>query len=91
MIKDVTGWDIDSDPFGRTASDAAKAFAGRLNLDRYTFSKYGSSDGFTGEVDLGYIQHIIQEQLHGQGMVPVSILYKVEAYLQNHPSSTSQF
>lgn len=81
MIKDTTGWDIDKDPIGATASEAAKDFAGRLNLDRYTLSKYGSADGFTGQVDRAYIQHMIQEQLGGQGMVPVSLLYKVQSYL----------
>jgi hypothetical protein len=81
MMKDTTGWDIDKDPTGAKASEAAKDFAGRLNLDRYTLSKYGSADGFTGQVDQAYLQHMIQEQLGGQGMVPVSLLYKVQSYL----------
>ena len=81
FVKGATGWDIDDDPLGATASPEAKAFVGRLTMDRYTFEKYGSSDGFTGQIDQAYIQHMIQEQLDGQGMVPLSILYKAQSYL----------
>ena len=86
MIKDVTGWDIDSDPQGKTASEEAQELAGRLNLDRYTLTKYGSADGFSGNVDQSYIQHVMQEQLGGQGMVSLSVLYKAQAYLSEHPA-----
>jgi hypothetical protein len=86
-IKGATGWDIDKDPTGATASEGAKDFAGRLNLDRYTLAKYGSADGFTGAVDQAYIQHVIQEQVGGQGMVPLSVLYKIQDQLAK-PSGT---
>ena len=90
FIKGATGWDIDDDPLGATASPEAKAFVGRLTLDRYTFETYGSADGFTGQIDKEYIQHVIQEQLDGQGMVPLSILWRAQAYLDAQPAGTSQ-
>ena len=36
LVKNATGWDINADPEALTASEAAKSFAGRLNLDRYS-------------------------------------------------------
>ena len=90
FVKGATGWDIDNDPLGTTASPEAQAFVGRLTLDRYTLSKYGSADGFKGEIDQAYIQHVIEEQLSGQGMVPLSILYKAESYLATQPKASVQ-
>jgi hypothetical protein len=85
FVKGATGWDVDDDPLGATASQEAKAFVGRLTMDRYTLKTYGSSDGFTGQIDQAYIQHVIQEQFGGQDMLPLSILYQAQSYLATHP------
>lgn len=83
LIRGSTGWDIDTDPSGATAPEGARRFALRLMLDRYSLTTYGGADGFTGQVDQSYIQHVIQEQLGGQEMVPLSVLYKVQSYLSS--------
>jgi hypothetical protein len=77
VVKAATGWDIDADPLGEAASAEAKEFVGRLNLDR-------SSGALKGDIDQSYIAKLIQENLapqQGQVTVPLSVLYKAQAYL----------
>lgn len=77
FVKAATGWDIDVDPLGESAPPEAKQFVGRLNLDR-------SSGALKGDIDQSYIDKLIQENLapqQGQVTVPLSVLYKAEAYL----------
>lgn len=85
IIKQTTGWDMFTDPFGRTASEDALAFAGRLNLDRYTESRYGYASGLNGgEISRAYISKLIEENFSkqpDQAVVPLSILYKVQSFL----------
>ena len=85
LIKATTGWDMFADPYGNTASQEALAFAGRLNLDRYSDSHYGSTSSLNGgEVTQAYISKLIQEhfsQQSGQALVPLSILYKAQSAL----------
>ena len=77
VVKAATGWDIDDDPLGETASPEAKQFVGRLNLDR-------SSGALKGDIDQSYIDKLIHENLAPQPFqvtVPLSVLYKAQAYL----------
>jgi hypothetical protein len=73
LVQQVTGWNIDADPMGKTAAQAALAFAGRLNLDQYTYQTYGAApDGFTGQVTQAFLDNLIQEQGEGQGTIPLA-------------------
>ena len=73
LVKQATGWDIDSDPLGKTASPEASALAGRLNLDRY-------SGNLTGPITQSYLQSLAEEKAGG-AQVPIEALYKAEAAL----------
>jgi hypothetical protein len=73
----AAGWDIDADPVGENASPEVKALVGRLNLDR-------ACGALKGDIDPSYINKLIRESLApqpGQWTVPLSVLYKVQAYL----------
>ena len=77
VVKAATGWDIDADPLGETASPEAWAFVGRLNLDR-------ACGALKGDIDASYIAGLIQENLApqpGQATVPLSVLCKAQAFL----------
>ena len=79
VVKAATGWDIDADPLGETASPEARQFVGRLNLDR-------SSGALKGDIDPSYIDKLIHENLAPQPYqvtVPLSVLYKAETYLSS--------
>ncbi len=82
LVKAATGWDIDADPFGNTASPEAKQFVGRLNLDR-------AAGVLKGDIDQSYISKLIQENLSpqpDQATVPLSVLYAAERCLSKHQS-----
>jgi hypothetical protein len=84
LIKDATGWDINADPQGNNASDAAKALAGQFNMDRYSAlsSNDGSGTGLYGPVSVSYLQGVMaQQQRSGENSIPLSVLQSAEAYL----------
>lgn len=85
IVKVATGWDIDADPLGESASSEARQFVGRLNLDR-------SCGALKGDIDQSYLSRLIQENLQpgeGQATISLSVLYKVQTYLsQSQCSST---
>jgi hypothetical protein len=83
LVKAATGWDIDADPSGNTASPEAKQFVGRLNLDR-------AAGVLKGDIDQAYISKLIQENLSpqpDQAAVPLSVLYEAQRYLPKHRAS----
>lgn len=86
LVKAATGWDIDADPDGNTASEGAKEFAGRLNMERFSVARYGDpGNGLTSEITSGYLQGLIQEQLsaqHDQMRLPLDVLYKAQSIVQ---------
>lgn len=90
LVKDVTGWDINADPYGKTASTEAQKLAGRLNLDRFSGDSGDAQNGLVGEVNQAYISKLIQEQVSGQDIMPLSLLYKVQSYLAGQPNGTTQ-
>jgi hypothetical protein len=83
LVKNVTGWDIDANPEGDGVSEDGKSFAGRLNLDRYTeLSSAGKGGtGLGKEVDAVYLQRIINDQLAGQNMVSLDLLFKAKSFV----------
>lgn len=79
LVLDATGWDITNDPRGERASEDAKKFAGRLNLDR-------AAGVLTGEIDSSYIGQLIEEQMAGYrgGMeLPVDLLRRAQGILRD--------
>ena len=95
LIKDATGFDMFSDPLGKTLSSPdVQSFIGRLNLDRYSDSHYGNSSGLNGgEITGSYINKLIQENISaapGQATVPLSILYRVQASLATQTEGASK-
>ena len=95
LIKDVTGFDMFADPFGKMlSSPEVQSFIGRLNMDRYSDSHYGNSSGLNGgEITGSYINKLIQENfsaMPGQATVLLPILYKVQSYLATQPNGTVQ-
>lgn len=83
LVKAATGWDIDADPAGDTASPEAFEFVGRINLDR-------ACGALEGDIDKPYIDKLVRESLtpqKGQATVPLSILYKAEAYFSQGTAS----
>jgi hypothetical protein len=82
VVKAATGWDLDADPLGKTASPEAFQLVGRLNLDR-------SCGALTGGMSPAYIDNLIEESLSPQpneATVPLSVLYKAQAYLSQTAS-----
>ena len=95
LIKDVTGFDMFADPFGKTlSSPEVQSFIGRLNMDRYSDSHYGNSSGLNGgEITESYINKLIQEDFSatpGQATVPLPILYKVQSYLATQANGSAR-
>lgn len=90
LVKDVTGWDINTDPYGKTASTEAFELAGRLNLDRFAGDSGDSENGLVGEVDQAYIAKLIKAETNGQDIMPLSLLYKVQSHLAMQPNGTGQ-
>jgi hypothetical protein len=90
LVKNVTGWDINADPYGKTASTEAFELAGRLNLDRFSGDSGDSENGLVGEVDQAYISKLIKAETNGQDIMPLSLLYKVQSYLATQPNGTAQ-
>ena len=60
VVKQATAWDIVADPDGKTASEAAFAFAGRLNMERYSVASQGDlGGGLTGRITSDYVEELI--------------------------------
>jgi hypothetical protein len=57
LVLAATGWNIDADPLGKTASAAAQQLVGRLNLNR------SSGALGTGPLSLSYIT-TVQDSVH---------------------------
>jgi len=85
LVLAATGWNINADPLGLTASAAALEFVGRLNLDRSNGALKG-----TGAIGQPYIDNLIQQNLapqQGEATISLSVLYKAEAYLAQPAAS----
>ncbi len=83
MVKAATGWDLGADPSGKNASPEAFQLVGGLNLDR-------SCGALKGDTTPAYIDNLIKESLSPQpneATVPLSVLYKAQAYLSQKASA----